>query len=82
MDGIRGIRSLSDADVSWSDDVMMTGNDMKKVRSLMERYDSSLLEWKRYAFYDSKTNYTRNLIATDQKTFTLMQLCWNPSKWR
>lgn len=54
---------------------------MKRVRSLMERYDASAGEWKRYAFWDAKTNYTRNLIATDQKTFTLMQLCWNPSKW-
>ncbi|KAL7430777.1 hypothetical protein ACHAXH_001681 [Discostella pseudostelligera] len=25
-------------------------------------------------------NYTRNLIATDDETFTLLLLCWNPSK--
>ncbi len=56
--------------------------DMTRVQRLMERYDASKGEWKRYAFWDCKTNYTRNLIATDQKTFTLMQLCWNPSKWR
>ena len=54
----------------------------KHLQRLMERYDASKGEWKRYAFWDCKTNYTRNLIATDQKTFTLMQLCWNPSKWR
>ncbi|KAL7535306.1 hypothetical protein ACHAXR_008454 [Thalassiosira sp. AJA248-18] len=25
-------------------------------------------------------NYTRNLIATDNETFTLLLLCWNPGK--
>jgi len=57
------------------------GKNMERVRSYMERFDASLGEWKRYAFFDSKCNYTRNLIATDHKTFTLMALCWNPGKF-
>jgi len=53
---------------------------MAKVKSYMESYDASLGEWKRFAFWDEKCNYTRNLIATDNKTFTLMLLCWNSNK--
>jgi len=54
---------------------------MEAVRGLMSRYDSSMNEWKRFEFWDEKVNYTRNLIATDNKTFTLMLLCWNPGKF-
>lgn len=35
-------------------------------------------EWSRYAFFDPSRPYTRNLIATDYKTYTLLLLCWNP----
>jgi len=58
-----------------------TTKDMSHVRDLMAQFDAEKGEWKRYAFWDAKCNYTRNLIATDHKTFTLMQLCWNPGKW-
>ena len=37
-------------------------------------------EWEPYAFWDSDKLYTRNLVATDNKTFTLLLLCWNPGK--
>ena len=30
--------------------------------------------------FDASKNYTRNLIATDDETFTLMLLCWNADK--
>jgi len=36
--------------------------------------------WERYAFFDDKKNYTRNLVATDGKTFTLVLLCWSPGR--
>lgn len=36
--------------------------------------------WRRYALFDSTRHYTRNLIATDNKTFTLLLLCWNPGR--
>jgi cysteine dioxygenase len=54
--------------------------DYSKVQEAMEQYDASFNEWKRYAFFDPDKKYTRNLIATDRQTFTLMLLCWNPHK--
>ena len=51
--------------------------DLDAVHSLMAAYDSSLNEWQRFAFWDQSKRYTRNLIATDYSTFTLMLLCWN-----
>lgn len=54
--------------------------DVKKVHTLMEQYDASLNEWKRYAHFDETRSYTRNLIATDNENFTLMLLCWNKAK--
>mmetsp|Transcript_37693 Transcript_37693/g.67884 ORF Transcript_37693/g.67884 Transcript_37693/m.67884 type:complete len:256 (-) Transcript_37693:204-971(-) len=50
------------------------------VNALFSRLDLSLGEWKKYALFDSMKNYTRNLIATDNETFTLLLLCWNPNK--
>ena len=35
-------------------------------------------DWTRYAHFDPTRPYTRNLIATDHETFTLLLLCWNP----
>ena len=37
-------------------------------------------EWERFALSDSSRNYSRNLIATDNETYTLLLLCWNPGK--
>ena len=34
-----------------------------------------------FCFIDTDKNYTRNLIATDDETFTLLLLCWNPGKY-
>jgi len=31
-----------------------------------------------YAFWNSELPYTRNLVATDKKTFVLLLLCWSP----
>mmetsp|Transcript_23131 Transcript_23131/g.49957 ORF Transcript_23131/g.49957 Transcript_23131/m.49957 type:complete len:237 (+) Transcript_23131:1574-2284(+) len=50
------------------------------VNALFSRLDLTLGEWKKYAMFESKKNYTRNLIATDDETFTLLLLCWNPGK--
>mmetsp|Transcript_43185 Transcript_43185/g.91860 ORF Transcript_43185/g.91860 Transcript_43185/m.91860 type:complete len:255 (+) Transcript_43185:128-892(+) len=50
------------------------------VTTLFSRLDLSLGEWKKYAIFDSMKNYTRNLIATDNETFTLLLLCWNSGK--
>jgi cysteine dioxygenase len=35
-------------------------------------------EWKKYALFDPSKPYTRNLIATDDETYTLLLLYWNP----
>jgi cysteine dioxygenase len=50
--------------------------DVHKVATIMHDYQHQQDEWKMFEFYD-KFRYTRNLIATDGKTFTLMLLCWN-----
>ena len=36
-------------------------------------------EINQYTFVDPNKHYTRNLIATDNKTYTLLLLCWNPN---
>jgi cysteine dioxygenase len=36
--------------------------------------------WKKYALWEPMKKYTRNLIASDNETFTLLLLCWNPGK--
>lgn len=56
------------------------GTDRDPVNVLFSRLDLSLGEWKKYALFDSMKNYTRNLIATDDETFTLLLLCWNENK--
>lgn len=44
------------------------------------RFDASNGDLERYAHFDASKKYTRNLIATDGETFTLMLLCWTPGK--
>ena len=34
--------------------------------------------WQKFALFDKNKPYTRNLISTDHKTYTLLLLCWNP----
>jgi len=36
--------------------------------------------WQKYAHFDTNKPYTRNLISTDDKTYTLLVLCWNPEQ--
>jgi len=55
--------------------------DQTKEPAAIEKYQADLKEWKRYEFWDDKKCYTRNLIATDNETFALMLLCWNPGKF-
>lgn len=33
-------------------------------------------EWSKYAYWSNELPYTRNLIATDNKNYTLLLLCW------
>jgi cysteine dioxygenase len=37
-------------------------------------------DWEAFAHFDASRHYTRNLVATDQTTYTLLLLCWNPGQ--
>ena len=37
-------------------------------------------DFEKYAHYDPSRNYTRNLVATDGLSYTLLFLCWNPGR--
>mmetsp|Transcript_21513 Transcript_21513/g.30765 ORF Transcript_21513/g.30765 Transcript_21513/m.30765 type:complete len:235 (-) Transcript_21513:16-720(-) len=61
-------------------DTTIRGTDADPVNQLFGRVDLTKDEWRKYAFFDGKKNYTRNLIATDDETFTLLLLCWNAGR--
>lgn len=50
------------------------------VTELFSQLNLDAPELKDYALSDSCKNYTRNLVATDNETYTLLLLCWNPGK--
>mmetsp|Transcript_25464 Transcript_25464/g.60234 ORF Transcript_25464/g.60234 Transcript_25464/m.60234 type:complete len:355 (+) Transcript_25464:459-1523(+) len=50
------------------------------IANLFRMSDLAPQAWQQYAFFDTSKPYTRNLIATDNKTYTLMLLCWNPGQ--
>lgn len=52
--------------------------DYDRMQAAMENFDAAGNEWKRFEYWDYDKRYTRNLIATDDETFSLMLLCWNP----
>lgn len=56
------------------------GKNLDNLYNIMMSYDYTLNEWKKFQYWDEKKKYTRNLIATDDETFTLMLLCWNPTR--
>lgn len=62
-------------------DTTIRGTDADPVNQLFGRLDlTKEEEWRKYAFFDGEKNYTRNLIATDDETFTLLLLCWNAGR--
>ncbi|KAG7388937.1 Cysteine dioxygenase [Phytophthora pseudosyringae] len=52
-----------------------------KLQQLLEDFPVDMEEMQRFAHFDSSRNYTRNLISTDNDTYALMLLCWNPGKY-
>lgn len=58
----------------------LRGTNDDPVNVLFSRLDLSAGEWNKYSLFDTTKNYTRNLIATDNETYTLLLLCWNPNK--
>jgi cysteine dioxygenase len=47
----------------------------------ISRVELSSSELENFALFDCSRGYTRNLIATDHKSFTLLLLCWTPGKF-
>ena len=52
-----------------------------KIEAALKNYAGSMDELSRYALFDEHKNYTRNLIATDNETYSLMLICWNKEKF-
>lgn len=50
------------------------------IRSLLQRVDMTTTELNQYVFFDLEKPYTRNLVATDGKHYTLLILCWGAGK--
>ncbi len=60
---------------------LQRGTEDDPVNILFRRLDLSREDvWRKYALFEPMKNYTRNLIATDDETYTLLLLCWNPGK--
>lgn len=55
-----------------------TGSSKDPIAETFNRLDLTNDEIDRYCFIEPNKKYTRNLIATDNHTFTLLLLCWNP----
>merc|ERR1712157_284537 len=54
-----------------------TENIKENVGGIFSKLSLNEQEWERFAFFDHYKKYTRNLIATDNKTYTLVLMCWN-----
>jgi len=54
---------------------------MQVIKDILMAYDMDAGDWRRYRLLDPKKNYTRNLIASDDRTYSLILLCWNPRKF-
>ncbi len=61
-------------------DTHIRGTELDPVNHLFGRLNLHDEGLKKYALFDNMKNYTRNLIATDDETFTLLLLCWNADK--
>ncbi|CAB9500292.1 Cysteine dioxygenase type 1 [Seminavis robusta] len=60
-------------------DMMMQSRE-DPVMALFRNLNLQPHDWAPYAHTDASKAYTRNLITTDDETFTLMLLCWNPAQ--
>ena len=52
----------------------------QKINKLLSRTDLITTETNKYTFFDFEKPYTRNLVASDGKNYSLLMLCWNPGK--
>jgi len=51
-----------------------------QITKLLQRVDLITTETNKYTFFDFEKPYTRNLVASDGKNYSLLMLCWNPGK--
>jgi cysteine dioxygenase len=51
-----------------------------KIEHVLKNTFLSEEEIQKYVFIDNDVPYTRNLVCTDNKNFTLILMCWNPKK--
>jgi cysteine dioxygenase len=49
--------------------------DKEKLRALMEQFDRKSGQLERYEHLDPNAAYTRNLVATDNRSYALIVLC-------
>jgi hypothetical protein len=56
----------------------LRGTASDPVTQLFSRLDLTQNEIRRNAILDPSVKYTRSLVATDDETFSLLLLCWNP----
>lgn len=52
----------------------------KCIENALKQYVPDMKELEKYCQFDKDKPYTRNLIATDSKRYSLMLLCWNKGK--
>lgn len=50
------------------------------ISTVLQNTDLSSNEMNTYIYWDAEKAYTRNLIHTDGKHYTLLLLCWNPGR--
>ncbi|GKY96518.1 hypothetical protein MPSEU_000611400 [Mayamaea pseudoterrestris] len=53
------------------------GSEEDPIQNLFGRLNLERRDWERFAHFDPLKPYTRNLVASDGKTYTLLVLCWN-----
>ena len=54
--------------------------DFGKLEEICRRVNLTTSELNQYKFWDSEKSYTRNLVYTDDKHYTILLLCWTPGK--
>jgi cysteine dioxygenase len=74
------IRPLSSLTILARAHDSITNNLLFSIPYILRRLVLDPEDYQEYAHFNSSKNYTRNLIATDRKSYTLMLLCWNAGK--
>lgn len=78
----RGSSKSASADerAAQQDELVRGSRGEDPISALFGRLDLGREEWRKYALFEPGKNYTRNLIATDDESFTLLLLCWNAKR--